>query len=358
MRRLAVLLIVLTTAASAQDQTVLFPGQSGAELRASIRAAYRPVSLTGDNDDLYARIDSITVDGQLGVVGVYSGLFVPFDGVPNSDPSQDVFNNGSGINQEHTFPRAELAGSSSHPSEDDLHNLFPTRVSVNADRGNLPFAEIPDALTTRWYRESTATSTDPPQNERDAWSELQSSRAFEPRESHEGNVARAMFYMATVWNDVADLSWFEDQQDDLYDWHRADPVDQAEVDRSALVSAYQRNADGIPAPNPFVVDSTLIRRAYFPGMPVSTSPEAPSALSVELAGPNPSREGGQVRVRARGPVRVVVLDALGREAVVLHVGPLPPEGRVLSVPPLAPGVYTVVAVGQEDRATRRLVLAR
>ncbi|MEL6617171.1 MAG: endonuclease, partial [Bacteroidota bacterium] len=173
MRCLALLLLASGLAvgpasgAAAQTQTVLFPGQSGEDLLASIRAAYRPSSLNGDNDDLYSMIDRTTVGGQDGVIGVYSGLFVPFDGVPNSDPSQDVFNGGSGINQEHTFPRAELNGSSSHPSEDDLHNLFPTRVSVNGDRGNLPFAEVPDAQTTRWYRGTTATPTDPPEAERD-----------------------------------------------------------------------------------------------------------------------------------------------------------------------------------------------
>ena len=198
------------------------------------------------------------------MIGVYTGLFVPFDCNPNCDPSQDVYNGGSGINQEHTFPQFRLNGSSSATSEQDLHNLFPTRVSTNGDRGNLPFAEIADAQTTRWYREATTTSTAPPEAERDEWSELRAGVAFEPREVHEGNVARAMFYMATVWDDQADQAWFASQQDDLFDWHRADPVDQAEVDRSDRVAQFQRSASGAPVPNPFVVDSTLIRRAYYP----------------------------------------------------------------------------------------------
>ena len=127
-----------------------------------------------------------------------------------------------------------------------------------------------------------------------------------------GNVARAMFYMATVWSDVADLSWFAPQQDDLLGWHRADPVDQAEVDRSDLVAAYQRDASGAPVPNPFVVDSTLIRRAYFPEIVVVSSETAPDAGgAIELAGPNPFRETTALRVRATGPVRVALLDGAG-----------------------------------------------
>ena len=358
MLRLLLVALALTATARAQTQQTLFPGQSGAELRASIRAEYRPTTLSGDNDDLYARIDSVTVDGQLGVIGVYTGLFVPFDGVPNRDPSQDVFNNGSGLNREHTFPRAELAGSASHPSEDDLHNLFPTRVRVNADRGNLPFAEIPDAQTTRWYRNETATASAPPDGERDAWSELRAGRSFEPREAHKGNVARAMFYVATVWDDAADLSWFAPQQDDLFEWHRADPVDQAEVDLADLVAAYQRNAGG-GVPNPFVVDSTLIRRAYYPGIIVGTETPPLAGLAVEVTGPNPFHGTTRVRVAAPGPVRVGVVDALGREVAVLHDGPLAGGVGVLHVGArLAPGAYAVRVVGREGSVTRWLTRAR
>ncbi len=342
--------------AEAQDQEILFPGQIGGELLASIKAAYRPSSVSGTNDDLYARIDSVRVDGQLGVIGVYTGLFVPFDGVPNNDPSQDIFNNEAGLNQEHTFPRSKLGTS---VAERDLHNLFPTRVSVNADRGNLRFAEIPDAQTTRWYRQTTATATAPPEADRDEYSEIRSGSSFEPREVHEGNVARAMFYMAAVWDEQADPAWFAPQQADLYDWHRADPVDQAEVDRSARVAAFQRTASGETAVNPFVVDSTLIRRAFFMAVASEPAPEA-SGVTLALAGANPFGAGTQVQVRARGDVRVVVLDALGREVLRLHDGPLAGGAATLQVPGagLAPGVYLVRAVSAQGVATRRLVRAR
>lgn len=356
MLRCLALLLVLAPAAFAQDQTVLFPGQVGEDLRAAIRAAYRPTSLTGDNDDLYARVDSVTVDGQLGVIGVYSGLFVPFDCQPSCDPSQDVFNNGAGINQEHTFTRAALAGSASHVSESDLHNLFPSRVSVNADRGNFPFAEISDGLTTRWYRGTTATGTAPPENERDEWSELRANTSFEPREVHEGNVARAMFYMATVWSDVADLSWFAPQQADLYAWHGADPVDQAEVDRSERVALFQFGCASGSCVNPFVVDSTLIRRAYF--TTVGAEPPPVSGVSVEVAGPNPFREPTRVRVRASGAVRVLVLDALGREVAVLHDGLLPGGEHDLVVSGLAPGLYAIQAQVRDGAVTRWLTRVR
>lgn len=352
--------------AAAQTQEILFPGQSGAELRASIRAEYRPSSLSGDNDDLYSVVDRATVGGVDGVIGVYTGLFVEFDCQPSCDPSQDVGNGfsqtGRSINQEHTFPRSELNGSSSHRSEDDLHNLFPTQVGVNNDRASLPFAEIPDAQTTRWYRGAPPyTQTSVPSSDIDAYSEIRSGQAFEPREVHEGNVARAMFYMATVWDDVADLAWFATQQDDLLEWHRADAVDQAEVDRSERVAAFQSGCASGACVNPFVVDSTLIRRAFFPEI-VVVGTEAPvaSGAALSLSGPNPFSASTRLTASARGTARVTVLDALGREVAVLHDGPLAGGRAVLTLDgaALAPGVYTVRLVAPEAVLTRRLVRTR
>ncbi|MEL6615707.1 MAG: endonuclease, partial [Bacteroidota bacterium] len=190
---------------------------------------------------------------------------------------------------------------------------------------------------------------------------LRSGQAFEPREVHEGNVARAMFYMAAVWDDVADLAWFEGQQDDLFEWHRTDAVDQAEVDRSERVAAFQSGCASGACVNPFVVDSTLIRRAFYPEIVVvgTEAPEA-SGARLALAGPNPFSDATRVEVVARGPVRVAVIDALGREVLRLHDGPLAGGRAVLRLrgDALAPGVYTVRLASPETVLTRRLLRVR
>ena len=352
---LALVLLALAAPASGQPQQVLFPDLAGADLRAAVDAAYSPASITGTNDDLYAVVDSTSRDGQLGVVGVYTGLFVPFDGVPNSDPSQDVFNGGSGINQEHTWPKSLLDGR----AEDDLHNLFPTRVSVNSDRGSLPFAEIPDSQTTRWYRDDTATATAPPEAERDGYSELRAGVAFEPREAHKGNVARALFYMATVHDAQTNATFSFDaaQRRTLYDWHYADPVDQAELDRTYRVAAFQADT-----PNPFVLDSTLIRRAYFPEIVVASEAEVPAPLALRAAGPNPFRDAGRLALVLPAPadVRAEAFDALGRRVAVLWDGPAGPGPLPLTLDgaALAPGVYLVRVEAGGATASRVLVRAR
>ena len=364
MSRLVVLLLALATFTSAQAQTqeVLFPGETGETLLASIRAAYRPSSTNGNNDDLYATVDRTTVNGEDGVVCVYTGLFVPFDGVPNNDPSQDVFNGGSPtgltINQEHTYPRSRLNGSSSASSESDLHNLFPTQVGVNSDRGSLPFAEIPDGQASKWYEGTPPyTQTSVPSSNIDAYSEITSS-AFEPREDHKGNVARAMFYIQAVYPDQADATWFGGQAETLYAWHYADPITEADQGRSARVAAFQSGKD-----NPFVLDSTLARRAFFPNIIIIDAEEGASAeLALRPSGPNPFRARTQLVLDVPAPtsVQADLLDALGRRVRRLHTGRVPSGQLDLTVDglELAPGVYTVRVMTHDAVLTRRLVRTR
>lgn len=361
----AVLALALLTAApaTAQTQTVLFPGQTGAELRASLRTAYRPASLNGDNDDLYATVDRATVGGTSGVVCVYTGLFVPFDCNPSCDPSQDVGNGfsptGNTINQEHTWPQSLLNGTGGAIAESDLHHLFPTQVGVNADRGNFPFAEIDDAVVTRWYRGGPPyTQTTVPTENVDEYSELVGGSRFEPREDHQGNVARAMFYVETMYAEETADTFLPPQMRALYDWHYVDPITAADQARSNRVAPFQSGKD-----NPYVLDSTLVRRAFFPEIIVAdeAGPGVASAtLRVIGANPFAAEARLELQLAEAGTVRAEAFDALGRRVAVLFDGPAGagPLRLTLGGAGLAPGVYAVRIVAGPDVLTQVLVRAR
>ena len=353
--------LAVAASPSAQTQEVLFPGQSGAALRASLRAAYRPASVTGTNDDLYATVERTTVGGQSGVVGVYTGLFVPFDGQPSSDPSQDIGNgfaqDGEGLNQEHTWPQSLLDSQARR----DLHNLFPTQVGVNSARGNDRFAEIPDAQATRWYRGAPPyTQTSPPASDVGEYSEIRAGLSFEPREDHKGNVARALFYMATVYDPQTNGDFPFDATDrrTLYDWHYQDAITAADQARSARVAPFQSGKD-----NPFVLDSTLIRRAFFPEIVVgpTAAEAAPLAGTLDLDSENPFAAEARLTFTpvAVGAVRAEAFDVLGRRVAVLFDGVAAgPAALRLDGAALAPGVYTVRVVAGGAVVSRRLVRAR
>jgi endonuclease I len=365
LRSLLVLLLVASAAAAQPEQIVLFPDEQGDELRASIIAAYKPTSVLSEaagKDRMYDTIWATEVEGDEGVVGVYTGFFVPFDCDPNCDPSQDVFNQGSentqGINQEHIWPRAE--GVDGTQAERDLHHLAPTFVRANGDRGNLPFAEIPDAQTDTWYIDNTVTSTMPTTNI-DAYSERDVNTAFEPREDFKGDVARSMFYVATMYADLVDLDFFEAQVETLRLWHELDDVDDAEYDRTFVIAGFQGGDD---RENPFVLDSTLVRRAFFPTPPVDAeaSPLA-DGFALSSAYPNPFASATTFTLRVSVPQRITVeaFDVLGRRVAVLHDGPVPSDAPLrltFDAATLPAGLYVVRATGETVRATRRITLSR
>ncbi|WP_412061116.1 endonuclease [Rubrivirga sp. IMCC45206] len=346
MRPLLLAAVVLAAPAGAQ----VCPGLVGPDAAACVDDGYSPtfvLSSSASKDRLYDTVDRATVGGQDGVVGLYSGAFVPFDGSPSSDPSQDVFNNGQGLNQEHVFPRSR--GTDNHLAERDLHHLFPTRVDVNADRGSDPFRTISDTAPSRWYQgdaTQTATPADP-----EAWSQDTAS-GFEPRAAVRGDVARAMFYIAATYPDRVDLPWFEAQAPTLLQWHAADPATDADVARSERVAGFQSGCAAGPCVNPFVTDATLAGRVFS----TSTAGErGPDALAVGAPYPVPSAGAVSVpvRVRAGAEVRATVVDALGRRvATASRVGP----GTLrVELGALAAGVYGLRVEAGGETATRRVV---
>ena len=202
---------------------------------------------TDARDTMYLRIDQI--DGQ--VKGVYTNYAVdlPATGV---DPSTYLYENG--INCEHVWPRSMYEGE--EPLKSDMHALRPCKDNVNSARNNKPFNEVVDAETITWYWQDSQTSSIPSSNI-DEYSENYGSY-FEPREDRKGDIARTMFYFYTMYSEVADDDFFEGQKEVLKTWHELDSADEEEIIRTWQIAFYQQNK-----PNPFILDETLIERAYF-----------------------------------------------------------------------------------------------
>tara|TARA_R110002096_G_scaffold303080_11_gene498111 strand:+ start:16163 stop:18361 length:2199 start_codon:yes stop_codon:yes gene_type:complete len=249
--------IVLTATQIFAQSDQIFPELTGTELIDELQANFsvtNPRGYNGARDAMYSTIDN--KDGK--VTGVYSGYTI------TTNSRGDAYNKG--INTEHTWPQGKF--DSSEPMRGDIHHLFPTRIDVNGARSNYPFAEIPDNQTSTWYTGSTNQSGIPSSNI-DDYSELLGGSSFEPREDHKGNAARAIFYFWTIYQDKGnvadDASFFNGMKDVLLTWHDADPVDAAEVARSLGAETAQGNR------NPFIHDTTLVRRAYFGGTPNPTT---------------------------------------------------------------------------------------
>lgn len=234
------------------------------------------LSYRNARDTFMGKID--LVDDKL--TCVYSGYEISLD--PDEDPSTQAFNQN--VNTEHVYPRS-MGPKEGTLAYSDMHHLFPCRADVNTARGNLPLKESNDNLTDKWYLYNFSTPEIPEENI-DAYSEYQANVAFEPRESMKGDLARAYFYVRTVYRVETDREapeFFDSQVEDLCAWHILDPVDDMEWNRNALIAQYQEK------PNPFILDCSLAR-LYCPEVDASciTSDTEDVEDDVYLY-PNPTR---------------------------------------------------------------------
>ncbi|MGE5357263.1 MAG: endonuclease [Deltaproteobacteria bacterium] len=241
---------ITTIGAQYKFQSVL-PGIDGNELILKLQENYTPAQVLNYSmarDTLYAKIDN-EKDSVHCIYTDYS-IYLPH----NTDPTSYLFSNG--INAEHLYPVSK--GTETGFAKSDMHHIFPSKVNVNSDRASYEFDEIKDNLTQKWYYKEAILNTIPLQN-KDFYSEY-ANQYFEPRENKKGDIARAMFYIKTMYReqtDAADPSFFEHQKDTLCKWHFQDPVDSIEWVRTWKISKYQ---DG--KPNPFVLDCSLASRTY------------------------------------------------------------------------------------------------
>ena len=254
--------LALATLAAPAGAQPIHPGLSGDALRTALRADYAPAQTLGygpARDSLYAYRQRAAG----AVCGVYTGFCVTL--TPGQDPSTSAFHQG--INAEHSWPQSR--GTAAEPQRSDLHLLFPARADVNSSRGNHPYAEVPDADAQAWYRLADSQSHTPAAH-LDEWSERTDAypgtpyaARFEPREDAAGDVARAVAYVAVVYEPAVaaagERRFLTTMLADLRAWNAQDPPSPAERAESAWAAALQGT------PNPFVLDPSLLDRAFSDG---------------------------------------------------------------------------------------------
>ncbi len=319
----------------------LFPGLEGENLVEAIQDNYTPTVLLNETqvkDTLYAKV---FIQGD-SVHCIYSDL--AHDLPPGVDPSQWIYENGTAVNSmnlEHGWPQAKGA-SEGKPGNRNMHHLFPSRSAINSDRGDLPFSEIADNTTQKWYHLGIETATKPTSNI-DVYSEYKAG-VFEPREAVKGDIARAMFYFWTIYRDdavQADPLFFDIMKDNLCLWHEEDPVDTFELLRTQRIAAYQ---DGLA--NPFILDCSLVKRAYCPSLEECT-------IVANERVPVPVEK---IFVDLEERVLVIAADAGLKWAVQIFdmTGKSTWKGEAMSnqkvfVPALPPGVYFIAASSGNHR---------
>ncbi len=132
------------------------------------------------------------------------------------------WDNGITWNREHVWPQSLLGEDAYNETVNmasDLYNLMPANPSENSSRGNNPYSEL--------------------------------GLGYEPRDEVKGDVARALFYMMVMYDELELVNTSPGLHemgylDELLAWHYADPVDAFELNRLEVIYGEQNNR------NPFV----------------------------------------------------------------------------------------------------------
>lgn len=214
------------------------------------------------------------------------------------------------MNREHTFcqswmPTVNLGDFQTRPEYSEYHNLFPVSgPHANSYRSNLPLGNV--VTITNQYMSGKYGL------------DAAGHQVYEPRDSHKGDAARAMFYMVVCYYGVDGYPWtlptylstiYPYGQDEavLKAWHILDPPDAWEMARNDYIQSMQLNR------NPFVDSIGWVEHLIF------TNPNAVENYTESnnqiVTYPNPAKENffASFKLTKEQDVTVAIYDITGKE---------------------------------------------
>ncbi|MDD2596293.1 MAG: endonuclease [Candidatus Cloacimonetes bacterium] len=293
-------------------------------------------SYDGSKDYLFQELDN--VNGT--VKCIYTGQVYTIN---------SSYNGQSNPNTEHTYAQSWFSSSESSRKKADLHHLFITTMQVNSSRGNLPFNTVASIPASTVYYDNT-----PWQSYRgtDNWGKT----VFEPADQSKGNVARALLYFYTRYNDGLTQGGVN-MIPILRTWHQADPPDNAEIARNQGVYEFQTNR------NPYVDHPEYVERIWGPVSNEDWVQNSGPSLRIDNVYPNPFRENVQVIVD-RKDAKTIAVDVYNirgarvySESLTANDNRFDWNGRDFEGRQLGQGIYFIrLSDGESSVSTKTLLL--
>ena len=173
----------------------------------------------------------------------------------------------NGIQFTHIYPAIKGAAKTNGNAYSDLHNLIPVQKEIKEKGSNYIYGNPSKNKTSGILSKNHSGNTgndDGINRITSRWkAEIDANKrlwVFEPPTSVKGDVARAIFYFYTMYNEESERSdpyYFATMKEDLCRWHQEDPVNEEEFERNKRRAKYQEGK-----PNPFVLDCSLANRLY------------------------------------------------------------------------------------------------
>jgi endonuclease I/chitodextrinase len=207
----------------------------------------------------------------------------PYNFTHGTNQCGSITAEGSCYNAERIVPQSAFGAGV--PMKNDIHHVIPSDGFMNNQRGNLPFGSVgtPDWTSLNGSKRGVSSVSG------------YSGNLFEPIDEFKGDIARALLYFVTRYEDTVDsytsFDMFNGTENQaltpwaiavLLDWHNnVDPVDQREIDRNNAAYNYQGNA------NPYVDHPEYVDLIWLdtqaPTVPTNVVASNPSNTSLDLS---------------------------------------------------------------------------
>ncbi len=216
----------------------------------------------------------------------------PYNFIPGQKTCGNYTYESDCYNREHLFPQGFF--NSKYPMRSDYFHIYPTDGKVNGFRNNYPFG------TVGTLSNPPATISNPTKN----GSKLGTSNfpgyngtVFEPIDEFKGDIARALLYFVTRYEDKLQTFDYNDSnnpqdgsKDRAFDqwyinlllkWNSDDPVSQKELDRNDYGYIYQKNR------NPYVDHPEFVNKIWTSTL----SAQENAILDTVILAQNPVKNG-------------------------------------------------------------------
>lgn len=228
-----------------------------------------------------------TTGGQKVVYCVYSGYAHVYSGSFGW-----IGTTGGTLSREHTFAFSWFPHSSqSMPEYSDFFHLFPAHQNnANNRRSNHPLGVVQN-VSYQFLDGKLGTDS-------------QGKTVYEPRDSHKGDAARALFYMVTRYHNTGGNQWYlpsgpapnpDQDQEILKLWHFTDPPDAWEMARNDYIYSKQGNR------NPFIDSIHFVTKIDFQTMEWLRVEQIATPHFKASVFPNPVKDHLKLEVQALSP---------------------------------------------------------
>ena len=281
----------------------------------------------------------------------------------SSTPSEE----GVCYNREHTIPQSVF--SSAYPLYSDAHFVLPTDNRVNGWRDNYPFGQVVTTTAVAATNPTVSNAANIPvymknqsrlgQNTNTGYTAGYSGVVYEPLDEFKGDIARAMLYFATRYEDQIP-SWsyvmFNGTSNQVFTntflnimltWHNIDPVSSYEIAKNNAVYLFQGNR------NPFIDNPAYVCQIYTAQCTALSSDSFAFESGISIY-PNPA-VNNEVTISSETELKSIVLYNINGQIIQEIKNPTRVDNSY-KVNNLSSGFYLVQMASENAVATKKVIV--